>query len=356
MRRFSLTGFAGTKLVSASASLLIAGAAQAAVIDLGAAQGFSGFFFGNVSAAADVEGRLAVGGDLTSGFDIGYRNPYGSTSPSLVVKGGVSLTNSQGGSAGSIYNGPSVKVDTNASIGPSNAQWVAANQLNMGNIVYGSSLTALDWQYGQATKNANYLDFGAAKTQLNALSADLAGRKANGQWQDLGGSQGLKLTGDGSTNPQVFNLGNASLKSGLQLENIKAGTQVIINSSLTVVEFGGFLGYGALGKTQFDPANDQQASFRDSILYNFSSATSLNVGTFVNGSILATKADVIGSGHLEGTLIANSLSAGPNGKLELGYEPFKGITAAIPEPTTYALMLAGLGVVSFVARRRSLLK
>lgn len=351
MRHFSLTRLAGFKLVSSAAALLMAGAAQAAVIDLGAAQGFSGFFFGNVNAAADVEGRLAVGGDLTSGFDIGYRNPHGSTAPSLVVKGGVSLTSSWG-AAGSIYNGPSVKVDTNASIGPSNAQWVASNQLSKGNIVYGSSLTALDWQYGKATKNANYLDFGAAKTQLNALSTDLAGRSANGKWQDLGGSQGLKLTGDGSTNPQVFNLGNASLKSGLQLENIKAGTQVIINSSLTVVEFGGFAGYGALGKSPFDPANDQQASFRDSILYNFNSATNLSVGTFVNGSILATKADVIGSGHLEGTLIANSLSAGPNGKLELGYEPFKGITTQVPEPMSYALMLAGLGVVGAVARRR----
>ena len=29
-----------------------------------------------------------------------------------------------------------------------------------------------------------------------------------------------------------------------------------------------------------------------------------------------------------------------------------GVTAPIPEPETYALMLAGLGVVGFVARRR----
>ncbi|MEJ6007782.1 choice-of-anchor A family protein [Paucibacter sp. AS339] len=351
MKKTCQSHLSGFKLVSAAALLLLASSAHAAVIDLGAAQGFSGFFFGNVNAASDVEGRLAVGGDLTSGFDIGYRNPYGSSAPSLIVKGGVSLTNAGGSKTGSIYNGPTTNIDTNASIGPSNAEWVPG-KLKTGDIVYGTSLIASDWQYRAATQNANYLNFDAAKTQLGALSTNLSARTANGKWEDLGGSQGLKLTGDGSTNPQVFNLGNASLKSGLQLQNIKAGTQVIINSSLTVVDFGGFVGYGALGKTQFDPANDQQASFRDSIIYNFSSATSLNVGTFVNGSVLAIKADVIGSGHLEGTLIANSLSAGPNGTLELGYEPFKGITTQVPEPMSYALMLAGLGVLGFVARRR----
>jgi hypothetical protein len=36
----------------------------------------------------------------------------------------------------------------------------------------------------------------------------------------------------------------------------------------------------------------------------------------------------------------------------LAYSPGVGITAAVPEPSTYALMLAGLGFVGFVAHRR----
>lgn len=342
MNRKTSVHFFGLKLVSIASSLLMATGANAAVVDLGAAQGFSGFFFGNVNAASDVEGRLAVGGNLTSGFDIGYRNAYGSSAPSLVVKGGVSLT-SQWGSAGMIYNGPSINVDTNASIGPAAATWVPG-QLKTGNIVYGTTLTAVDWQYGTATQNANFIDFAAAKTQLSGLSTQLTGLAQTGGWAIENG--GLKLTGDGSDKPQVFNLGNASLAGGLSLANIKAGVHVVINSSLTSVDFNGDFGG--------DKANspDAMAQHRDRIVFNFGQATSLNVRTFLNGSVLAVNADVIGSGHLEGTLIANSLSTGPNGKLELGYEPFQPITTQVPEPVSYALMLAGLGALGLLSRRR----
>lgn len=320
-------------------SLAFAANAQAKVVDFGVANGFSGFFFGNVNAASDVEGRLAVGGDLTSGFDIGYRNPYGSTAPSLVVKGNVSLTG-QWGAAGSIYNGPKSNIDTNASIGPSSI--VVAN-LNAGNVVYGGSLTAKDWQYGKATQNANFIDFATAKTQLSGLSAQLAGQAQVGSWTI--GSAGLELIGDGKSDVQVFNLGNTALQN-ISLKNVKAGANIVINSSLSNVVFSGTLG-GHLAES-----NDLLALHRDRIIYNLSNAKTVNVGTFLNGSVLAVNADVIGSGHLEGTLIANSLSLSPTGsKLELGYETYKGSVTPVPEPETYALM--GLGLVGLVMRRRS---
>jgi choice-of-anchor A domain-containing protein len=319
-------------------SLAFAANVQAKVVDFGVANGFSGFFFGSVNAAADVEGRLAVGGNLTSGFDIGYRNPYGSTAPSLVVKGNVSLTG-QWGVAGSIYNGPKSNIDTNTSIGPSSI--VVAN-LNAGNIVYGGSLTAVDWQYGKAIKDASFIDFAAAKTQLSGLSTQLAGQAQVGSWAI--GSAGLELTGDGKSDVQVFNLGNTALQN-ISLKNVKAGANIVINSSLSDVVFSGGLGGDLANST------DGLAMFRDRIIYNLSNAKTVNVKTFLNGSVLAVNADVIGSAHLEGTLIANSLSAGPNGKLELGYEPYKGSVTPVPEPETYALM--GLGLVGLVMRRRS---
>jgi choice-of-anchor A domain-containing protein len=342
MNRKASNRFSGLKLVSIAAGLLMAAGANAAVLDLGAAQGFSGFFFGNVGAASDVEGRLAVGGNLTSGFDVGYRNAFGSSEPSLVVKGSVSLT-SQYGTAGSVYNGPSINVDTNATVGPAAAQWVPG-QLKMGGLVYGTSLTAADWQYGSATKNANYIDFDAAKSQLTSLSTQLSSLAQTGSWAIENG--GLKLTGDGSDKPQVFNIGNSSLAYGISFANIKAGAHVVINSTLKNVDFSGDFG-GDKGNSP-----DAVAQHRDRIIFNLGQATDLNVRTFLNGSVLAIGADVIGSGHLEGSLIANSLSAGPNGKLELGYEPFQGITTAVPEPVSYALMLAGLGAIGVATRRR----
>nr|WP_316640582.1 collagen-binding domain-containing protein [uncultured Roseateles sp.] len=333
----SLSRFAALSLLAAAC-----GAAHALpLIDLGPASGYSGFFFGNVGAASDVEGRLAVGGNLTSGFDVGYRNAFGSTAPSLVVGGSVSLTG-QWGNAGSIYNGPKYNTNTNGSIGPSTAPWVSSGQLNMGQIVYGTSLTAASWQYGTAVKNANYLDFAGAKTQLSGLSSTLAGQAQIGSWAL--GAGGVTLTGDGNSDVQIFNLGNTAL-SNITLKNVKAGAHVVINSTLTNVVFSGDLGG--------DKANssDGLASHRDRVIYNLSNATNVNVSTFLNGSVLAVNANVIGSGHLEGTLIANSLSTGPNGKLELGYEPFVP-TTPVPEPETYALMMAGLLTVGMVSRRR----
>jgi choice-of-anchor A domain-containing protein len=322
-------------------SLAFAAHAQAGIVDFGIANGYSGFFFGNVNAAADVEGRLAVGGNLTSGFDVGYRNPYGSTAPSVVVKGNVSLTNAAGYAVGTIYNGPNYKTDTNLSIGPSSAEWIPG-RLNKGDLVYGGSLTASKQQYAEATKNASFLDFAAAKTQLSGLSAQLAGQTQVGSWTSS--TAGLVLTGDGKSDVQVFNLGNTALQN-ISLKNVKAGANIVINSSLKDVVFSGSLGGDRANST------DALAMFRDRIIYNLSNAKTVNVSTFLNGSVLAVNADVIGSSHLEGTLIANSLSAGANGKLELGYEPYKGSVSPVPEPETYALM--GLGLVGLVMRRRS---
>lgn len=347
MNRKSSKRASGIKLVSAAALFCLASAAQALpVLDFGPASQYSGFFFSNVNAAADVEGRLAVGGNLTSGFDVGYRNPYGSTAPSLVVAGNVSLT-SQWGSAGSIYNGPTYSTNTNKTIGPSTAPWIGEHKLAAGNLVYGGSLTAANWQYATATKNANYIDFAAAKTQLSNLSTQLASASQVGSW--ISGSSGVQLMGDGASDIQVFNLGNTELKN-ISLSNIKAGAHIVINSTLSNVVFSGDLG-GNLGASI-----DGLASFRDRVVFNLSNASSVNVSTFLNGSVLAVNADVLGSGHLEGTLIANSLSAGANGKLELGYETFRPYvpTSPVPEPETYALMLAGLAAVSFIARRRKL--
>ena len=124
-----------------AAGLLAAacGVANAGGIDFGVADSFSAFVFGNISGGiSDVEGRVAVGGNLSQGFDVGYRDAYGSTGPSLVVGGNVSLT-SPYGAYGSIYNGPTYAVDTNATIGPSAAPW-APGQLKAGDIDYGAQL------------------------------------------------------------------------------------------------------------------------------------------------------------------------------------------------------------------------
>ncbi|MFS9605275.1 collagen-binding domain-containing protein, partial [Klebsiella pneumoniae] len=92
------------------------------------------------------------------------------------------------------------------------------------------------------------------------------------------------------------------------------------------VSFGGQLGGDQVNST------DALALSRDRLVFNLSQASSVSVNSFLNGSVLAPNAAVTGSGHLEGTLIANSRAPSANGsKLELGYEPFVTLSP-VPEP------------------------
>nr|WP_295078928.1 choice-of-anchor A family protein [uncultured Roseateles sp.] len=336
-----LRALGGLRLVSMAALAMAAATAQALpTIDFGVASSYSGFFFGDVGRAADVEGRLAVGGNLTHGFDIGYRNPYGATTPSLVVGGNVSWK------AGTVYNGPDYKTDTNAAIGP----WVPSTGQKATAVYGGSFDNSTQWgtwwtPEGQFNKQPGFLDFAAAKTQLNSLSSSLFGLAANGTVMQE--NSGFTLIGDGVSDLVVFNMGNTSNIANLTFSGIKAGAHVVINSSASQVNFS-----GGLGGDKAD-SSDVQAKLRDRLVFNLPNAKGVDVATFLNGSVLATQATLSGSGHLEGTVIANSLYGTEQRKLELGYEPFQPFTSAVPEPETYAMMLAGIAAIGLLKRRRA---
>jgi len=303
-------------------------AVQAAVpsFDLGLANGYSAYFYGNASNFTDIEGRLAVGGNvITSGASIGYRTPYGVTAPSLVVGGNVKL------SGGDIYAAPLANVNTNASIGPITEYTKNYN----GYGVYGGVNTSSSYLTLNKANVSTYTDFGAAKTQLTGLSSTLNSQAANGKVNFANG--GIELVGNNSAGLQVFNVNTRNL-TNLSLSNVKEGATVVINvSGSGDVVFGG----GQDGLLEHLRAN---------VLFNLNDANVVKVNTFVWGSLLANNAVLSGAGHLEGSVVAKSLVSA----VEIGYEPFKGYVAApVPEPETYAMLLGGLALVGVVARRRS---
>lgn len=299
------------KKIIAFSVLLITSPLRADFIGLGVASDYSGFFFGDVSNAADVEGRLAVGGNLTVGFDVGYRNPFASTLPTVVVQGNIDIQK------GTFYNGPKTNIDTNASIGPSSASWLPSG-VNYGDVLYGGSLNAHSHSQANFIHFPDYIDFAKAYYHVNALSSLLTSYSSASvevKWSQV------FLTGDNESDLQIFDVGNLSNISNLVFSNIKPGATIVINGNASHITLrGGHGGDQAIG-------TDFQSTYRDKILFNFSNAETLSVNTFVNGSILAPNANVSGTGHLEGTIIAKSLTSG---NLELGYEPFKGELPSIP--------------------------
>jgi choice-of-anchor A domain-containing protein len=297
-------------------------------IDFGVASGYSAFIYGNASKVTDIEGRVAVGGNLQAdAYSFGYRTPYGNTGPSVVVGGNLQLGH------GGIFNGPTTNVNTNAGIGPNTGY-----AMKEGYAVYaGTNHSTVN--YLDLRKGATGIDFNATKTKMLDLSTSLAALAANGTVSNANG--GLLLRGDGKSDLQIFNLASGQVNN-LQLTNVKAGAHVVINvlGSGTVEISGGQSGLEAL---------------RDRVLFNVLNATSVNVNTFSWGSLLANKADVKGTGHLEGNVIANSLSSA----LEIGYESFAAYEfpnpnggGKAPEPSSVALLAAGALVMGVLARRR----
>ncbi|MFY7907730.1 MAG: collagen-binding domain-containing protein [Burkholderiaceae bacterium] len=335
------------------ASLACSGAMALPTIDFAAAKGFSAFILGNVDQANDIEGRLAVGGNLTaSGLSINYRTPSTVKGPALVVGGDVNFT------GGRIYSNAPAGVDTTKG---SHLPYWDQGLGKYGNSygVFGGSKAGSS-DFHDLRQQSGLIDFNAAATTLRNTTNQLGSLSATGKTQvntyvDNGKTVvgSINFVGTGS-DFEVFNVNTATFRN-LSLSGVKAGATVVINytGSDAVLFAGGQLtqsvGIGSLdawGK----PATQLEA-LNSNVLFNFNKATDVTVASFVGGSILAPNALVYGGetrtggGHLEGQLIALGLKT----NLEVGYSP---LVSAVPEPQTYAMLLAGLGVLGFLSRRR----
>lgn len=281
-----------------------------------ALRSFNAIIFQNfTSQASDVEGTLAVGGNATLfNYSINQSNaPYNGYG--LVVGGNLNFTN------GTVWNN--------------------------GQTYYGGTLNTWAVNYSGGTVGApssSPVDFGALQSSATSISSNYAGMAANGSTAyvtpDLanpagsGNTQGLKLTGDGTSSLQVFSVDGSLLggRNEISISNIPSFAAIVLNVSGATTGL-----HNVKSSNPFDP-------WAGRVLLNFYQATKVTFDhTAPHASILAPLATIESSqfGHIAGTVVTNEW----NGDFQLN-------VVAVPEPETYAMMLAGLGLMGFVARRR----
>ena len=123
----------------------------------------------------------------------------------------------------------------------------------------------------------------------------------------------------------------------MSLQNLGANTSVILNVHGSVVNF------SALGYQNFNPGH---------VLFNFVDATYITFSGGVTASILAPLANFVSSGGvINGQVVVANWTGSSSGSAQVNDAPF---ISAVPEPETYAMLLAGLGLIGFTARRRKL--
>ena len=272
------------------------------------------------SQFSEVQGVLAVGGNATLfnyGVDL-LSTPYGGAGGyGLVVGGNLAFSS---GAVGTLLTNPA--------------------QTYHGGAVSGA---LVNYTGGTVTApTLSPVNFTSLFSQAASTSTLLAGYTVNGATTLSAGinPQGVTFTGDGSSSLQVFSISGTDLQSRNQI----VVNSVPTTSTILVNVTGGFAQLASLdGASPFAP-------FGDKVLFNFKDATQVNLAnTGLDASILAPNAVITSSsGYIEGIVIAKDWN-GDFAVKNVGTLPN---VMAVPEPETYAMMLAGLGLMGFVARRR----
>ena len=299
-------------LKTAAAAVMIAvasmGGAHAAVLDLTLGNA-NVFAFNDFKAPqADVEGAIMAGRDVSlSNYSVNDKNVDAYGGYALIVGRNFTFT------SGAVTNG-----DT-----------------------YVGGTSTLN----QSGTLATPVKGGAAPVNMTALAASLTRTsQALTQVATTGSAQqkwgGVYISGTNSA-VEVIDLDASWLNSSsyYNLSNMKAGATLIVNFSGSSATFSG--GYQA-----FDGYN---------VLFNFADATTLNIATGFTANVLAPNASVTnGSGVINGNVVVNNWNSGVqiNANHYFVATDIPGLASAVPEADTYAMMLAGVGLVGVMARRR----
>lgn len=184
------------------------------------------------------------------------------------------------------------------------------------------------------TSSSDALGLSAASLSAQLAALDSTYTKSYGNWH---GDVILNGTGSGVN---VFNITGSEWASLGKLTFSGPGTGAIVNVSGTSLSRFVNLDFGNLAV--------------DQVIFNFYEATSVSMGGMhVNGSILAPSALVtLNGGSVSGSVVADRFHSAGTHVGGIGFNGYNSPITAVPEPSTWAMLILGFGAVGAAMRRR----
>ncbi|RVT92634.1 choice-of-anchor A family protein [Sphingomonas crocodyli] len=294
-----------------------------------------------VQMNSEIEGRTFVGGNIQA-----TNGQYNFTATSASANGTGALT--------VVGNTAGQKIDFKQGdlvVGGNQGTYQLERQTNGTTVYVGGTNSAglqnnLSPTTGLAQSNPNFT------AALNAQKASLI----NNMTSLSDNLKALASTGTASTanNKFTYNATGSFNVINTTVDQLKSiGDQISITSGTgktTIINVAGNLSSGSIN------ANMANTGSAQNIIWNFYEATDLTLGDW-QGTVLAPKATFVkdSRGNLEGNLIANNVSL--YGEVHaLNFQgdlsSVGGSVSAMPEPTTWAMLILGFGMVGSVMRRQ----
>ncbi|ENO90385.1 choice-of-anchor A family protein [Thauera linaloolentis] len=309
-------------------------------------QQFNLIVFGSASSSSHVDGRTYVGGSL-SGGDYGQHLGRMPASPyaGLTVGGSAANVNVNGGgisvggslASGNINNG-------SAYVGGS----VANTNFNGGGAYVGGSAANVNFNRGRLSDapaqsapegiEANMRDLSRELSQLSATGSTVAFDGNRAVFNAVAGADGIAVFDLSGIDADVF-------RKGEFLFNTNGADLLVFNVDELLLDFSAnFLGGSAQG-------------IGSRAVWNFYNASNLTIRNQFGGSVLAPNASFTNYNNIEGTVVVSSLNQRGevhlqplNASLPSARAPLVPPANAVPEPGSFALLLAALGALAVFRR------